>query len=85
MNIIKKIFRKHTKSKKSGHPKKVNIFPGNFIHETAVISNPGYIKMGNNCWIGGFSCLYANPPGIVIGNNVIFANNVTVINNFHNY
>ena len=41
--------------------------------------------MGKNCWIGGFTCLYANPPGIKIGNNVIMADHVTVLNNFHHY
>lgn len=81
--FIKKIFG-HKKS--SNKPiEKAGLFPGNFVHETAILNNPQFIQMGTNCWIGGFTCLYANPPGMVIGNNVIFADHVTVVNNFHNY
>ena len=56
-----------------------------FIDSTTVLNNIEYIKIGKNCWFGGYNRILANPPGITFGNNVILADHITIFCNFHHY
>lgn len=60
-------------------------YPNCIISPSTIINNSQFVTMGNNCWFGEHNRILANPPGIRIGNNVIFADRITVFSNFHHY
>ena len=61
------------------------LFPHVRIDPTNIISNPQFVKIGKNCLFNGYNEIWANPPGIEIGDNVVFANHIVVMSDFHNY
>lgn len=61
------------------------LYPNAVIDPTNIISNPEYVKIGNNVCLNGYNEIWANPPGVEIGDNVVFANHIVVMSNSHHY
>jgi acetyltransferase-like isoleucine patch superfamily enzyme len=76
------------KLRKKLNPKKdifKELYPYARIDPTNIISDPKYVKIGKNVCFNGFNEIWSGPPGIEIGDNVVFANHIVVISDFHHY
>ena len=61
------------------------LYPDCVIDPTNIIFNPQFVKIGKNCLFNAYNEIWANTPGIEIGDNVVFANHIVIMSNFHHY